>query len=518
VATVVGLAFKLYDPEGLLGDPDKKEYGITCALIPANHPGVEIGKRHNPGSPFMNGPIVGQDVFIPIDWIIGGAPMAGRGWRMLIECLGAGRGVSLPSLSTASSEMNYRLVGAYARIRQQFNTEVGKFEGVQEATAEIAATGYTLEAMRQFVTKGLESGAPAVMTAMAKYHATELMRKSVEHAMDVVGGRAIQKGPRNFLVASYQSVPVAITVEGANILTRSLMIFGQGAMRCHPYLFEELQAMQLEDQSTGLKKFDQLFSAHLGHVFSNLTRTLALGLVCGKFSPVPVNADAFSKSWYQKLNLLSASLASLADIALGVLGGNLKRRELLSARLGDIHSQLFIASAILKFHSARPRTRAEDVHAEYALGRALYAAQEALKDFANNFPLRTLAKLVRFAALPYGNLVQKPNDDLIRALGDLIMEDNPVRQMLGQYLHISQDPQDAAGRVESTYQMLLALGSVWHNFSKARSAGKLHGATLEEQAQDAVAKNIIQPHDVARVLEYDARRFDCLLTDAFEQL
>ncbi len=518
VATVVGLAFKLYDPEGLLGDASKSDYGITCALIPANHPGVDIGLRHNPGSPFMNGPIFGTDVFIPIDWIIGGAPMAGKGWRMLIECLGAGRGVSLPALSTASCEMNYRLVGAYARIRRQFNMEVGKFEGVQEATADIAASGYTLEAMRQFVTKGLETGAPSVMTAMAKYHATELMRKSVEHSMDVVGGRAIQKGPRNFLVASYHSVPVAITVEGANILTRSLMIFGQGAMRCHPYLFEEMQAMQMEDQAAGLKKFDQLFTAHLGHIFSNLMRTKLFGFLCGSFSPLPANADSFSKPWYQKINLLSATLASMSDIALGVLGGNLKRRELLSARLGDIHSQLFIASAILKFHSAHPRSRAEDAHAEYALARALYTAQEALKDFANNFPMGFLAKLVKFIAMPYGNLVKKPNDDLTRELGDLIMEENPVRQMLGQYLHVSKDPAEAMGRVETTYQLLLSLGPVWHNFIKAKSAGKLQGNSIEEQAQDAAAKNIIQPHDVARVVEYDTRRFDCLQTDAFERL
>lgn len=518
VATVVGLAFKVYDPEGLLGDPDKKEYGITCALIPAKHPGVEIGQRHNPGSPFMNGPIFGTDVFIPVDWIIGGAAMAGKGWRMLIECLGAGRGVSLPALSTASCEMNYRMVGAYARIRRQFNMEVGKFEGVQEATANIAASGYTLEAMRQFVTKGLETGAPAVMTAMAKYHATELMRKSVEHSMDVVGGRAIQKGPRNFLVASYHSVPVAITVEGANILTRSLMIFGQGAMRCHPFLFEEMQSMQLEDANEGLKKFDSLFISHLGHVCNNLLRTKLLGFLCGRFSSVPANADDFSKRWYQRINQLSAALASMSDIALAVLGGNLKRRELLSARLGDVHSQLFIASAVLKFHSAHPRTRAEDAHAEYAVARALYAAQEALKDFADNFPAKWLSKLIKFAAMPYGSLVKKPNDDLIRELGDLIMEENPVRQMLGNYLYVSHDPQDAAGRVESTYQMLLSLGTVWQNFLKAKNSGKLSGATIEEQAKDAATKNIIQPHDVTRVVEYDARRFDCLLTDAFDKL
>ncbi len=516
VATVVGLAFKLHDPEGLLGDASKKEYGITCALIPASHPGMEIGKRHNPGSPFMNGPIFGTDVFIPMDWVIGGAAMAGKGWRMLIECLGAGRGVSLPSLSTASGEVNYRLVGAYARIRRQFNTEIGKFEGVQEATADIAGTAYTLEAFRQLVTKGLETGSPSVMTAMAKYHATEMMRKSVEHSMDIVGGRAIQQGPRNFLVYSYHSVPVAITVEGANILTRSLMIFGQGAMRCHPYLFNEMQAMQDEDQARGIKTFDKLFTAHLGHVFSNLVRTQLLGLTRGHFSSVPANADDFSARWYQRINLLSASFASMSDIALAVLGGNLKRRELLSARLGDIHSQLFIACSILKYHSAHPRTRAEDVHAEFAITTALNKAQQALIEFSDNFPVGWVAKLVRFVTLPFGKIVLKPSDDLTRELGDLMLEDNPVRQHLAQYVYVSHEQDDAAGRVESTYQMLLALGPLWTTWLKNQN--KLTGANMTEKLQDAVSKNIIQPQDITRLLEYDARRFDCILTDAFEKL
>jgi acyl-CoA dehydrogenase len=516
VATVVGLAFKLYDPEGLLGDASKKEYGITCALIPANHPGMEIGKRHNPGSPFMNGPIFGTDVFIPIDWIIGGATMAGKGWRMLIECLGAGRGVSLPSLSTASGEVNYRLVGAYARIRRQFNTEIGKFEGVQEATADIASTAYTLEAFRQLVTKGLETGSPSVMTAMAKYHATELMRKSVEHSMDIVGGRAIQQGPRNFLVYSYHSVPVAITVEGANILTRSLMIFGQGAMRCHPYLFNEMQAMQDEDQARGIKTFDTLFTSHLGHVFGNMLRTKLLGLTRGHFSSVPANADDFSERWYQRINLLSASFASMSDIALAVLGGNLKRRELLSARLGDIHSQLMIACAILKYHSAHPRTRAEDVHAEFAITSALNKAQQALIDFSENFPVRWVAKLIRYLTLPWGKIVLPPNDDLTRELGDLMLEDNPIRQSFAQYVYVSHEAEDAAGRVESTYQMLLALGPLWTTWLKNQN--KLVGANMAEKLQDAVSKNIIQPQDVNRLLEYDARRYDCVLTDAFDKL
>lgn len=518
VATVVGLAFKLHDPEGLLGDPNKSDYGITCALLPANHPGVEIGKRHNPGSPFMNGPVIGTDVFIPVDWIIGGAAMAGKGWRMLIECLGAGRGVSLPALSTASGEMSYRMVGAFARIRRQFNTEIGKFEGVQEATAEIAGGTYTLEAMRHLVTKGLETGAPSVMTAMAKYHATEIMRRIVNHSMDVVGGRAIQLGPRNFLAFPYQSIPVAITVEGANILTRSLMIFGQGAMRCHPYLFEEMQAMEIADESEGLKKFDQLFIRHLGHIFSNLVRTKLHGITRGYFSAAPANADDFSRRWYQRINVLSASLAVTSDFALGILGGNLKRRELLSARLGDVHSQLFIACSILKFHSAHPRTRAEDVHAEYAITFALHQAQEALLEFYDNFPARLVANVLQLITFSTGRIVNKPDDNLVRELGDLIMEDNPIRQSLEQYIYLSTDPEDANGRVESTYRLLLELGPVWPKFARAQSKGELVGDTLAQRLQDAVSKNIIAASDVERLQEYDARRFDCVLTDDFDQL
>lgn len=513
VATVVGLAFKLQDPEGLLGDKQKVDYGITCALLPANHPGVEIGQRHNPGSPFMNGPVMGKDVFIPIDWIIGGAAMAGRGWRMLIECLGAGRGVSLPALATASGEMSYRMVGAFARIRRQFNMEIGKFEGVQEVTAEIAGGAYTLEAMRHLVTKGLETGAPGVMTAMAKYHATEIMRTIIDHSMDVLGGRGIQLGPRNFMAFPYQSVPVAITVEGANILTRSLMIFGQGAMRCHPYLFEEMQAMQLPDQKAGLKIFDRLFIRHLGHVLSNMVRLKLYGFSRGLIGDLPANADEFSKRWYQHINLLSASLAVTADFSLAILGGNLKRRELLSARLGDVHSQLFIACSILKFHSAHTRTSEEDLHAQYALTVAIYKAQEALLDFYANFPVRFIAGMLKFITLPFGRLVEKPSDDLTRKMGAMIMDDNPVRQSLGTFVHLNTDPTDATGRVENTYQKLLALGPVWQSFARA----KLQGATLDEKLQDAVNKNIIQQSDVARIREYDALRFDCLLTDAFDE-
>ncbi|UTF59194.1 acyl-CoA dehydrogenase [Gilvimarinus sp. DA14] len=518
VATVVGLAFKLSDPEGLLGDENTRDYGITCALLPADHPGIEIGQRHNPGSPFMNGPIKGKDVFVPVDWIIGGPAMAGKGWRMLIECLGAGRGVSLPALSTASGEMSYLTVGAYSRIRRQFNMEVGKFEGVQEATAEVAANGYTLEAFRQLVTRGLDTGAPSVMTAMAKYHATEMMRTSVNYAMDVVSGRAIQLGPRNFTAFAYRALPVAITVEGANILTRSLMIFGQGAMRCHPYLFDEVQTLQADDKDAAMTEFDQLFMRHLGHVFSNITRLKLFSFTCAKFSATPVNADDFSRVWYQRINHMSAAFAVAADVALGVLGGDLKRRELLSARLGDVHSQLFIACSILKFHGAHPRTAEEDAHAEFALKTAFYKAQTALLAFYANFPSRFIGWAFKFASFPFGRPYKGPSDDEIRQLGGMIMESSSVRQMLSGYVYLNHNPEDAVGRVETTYQMLLELGDVWSTFSRAQAKGELDGDTLEERLDDAVVKGVIQQADVEPLKAYDARRYDCLLTDNFDKL
>ncbi|MCB1690056.1 MAG: acyl-CoA dehydrogenase [Halioglobus sp.] len=518
VATVVGLAFQLRDPDGLLGDPETVDYGITCALLPATHPGIEIGKRHNPGVPFMNGPIKGENVFIPVDWIIGGAEMAGKGWRMLIECLAAGRGVSLPALATASGEMCYLTVGAFARVRRQFNIEIGNFEGVQEATADIAAGAYTLEAMRQLVTCGLDEGAPSVLTAMAKYHATERMRVLVNHGMDVVSGRAIQLGPRNFMASAYHALPVAITVEGANILTRSLMIFGQGALRCHPYLFDEMQSLQHEREQAGVNEFEPLFLQHLGHVGSNFSRLLLYGFTAARFSPVPAEAGEFSKRWYQRINQLSAALAFCADVALGTLGGDLKRRELLSARLGDVHSELFIACSILKYHDSQASGAAATLHADYAVRQSLASAQHALAAFCRNFPVRWLGRVLQLACLPPGSSVHAPGDDQVRDLGDLIMEPNPVRTALADMVYLSSDPEDAVGRLETTYQLLLEVESAWQVFARARSKGELSAQDLEGALKEATDKGLITADEAAALAEYDARRYDCLLTDHFDQL
>ena len=450
VATVVGLAFQLRDPDGLLGDPDTVDYGITCALLPATHPGIEIGKRHNPGVPLMNGPIKGENVFIPVDWIAAGA--------------------------------------------------------------------YALEAMRQLVTRGLDEGAPSVLTAMAKYHATERMRLLVNHGMDVVSGRAIQLGPRNFMASAYHALPVAITVEGANILTRSLMIFGQGALRCHPYLFDEMLSLQRDDEQAGVDEFEPLFLKHLGHVGNNFSRLLLYGVTASRFSETPGQASRFSKRWYQRINQLSAALAMCADVALAVLGGDLKRRELLSARLGDVHSELFIACSILKYHDSTAPSGAATRHAEYALRQSLSAAQQSLAAFCRNFPLRSLARVLHFVCLPPGSTVQSPDDEQIRELGDLILEPNPVREALANMVYVSSDPEDAVGRLETTYQMLLDVDDAWQAFSRARSKGELASLELGGALEEAAEKGIISAEDVAVLAAYDARRYDCLLTDHFDEL
>ena len=518
IATVIGLAFKLHDPDGLLGDTNKSDYGITCALIPASHEGIIVGPRHHPGgSPFMNGTVEGKDVFIPIDWIIGGAENAGKGWRMLMECLAVGRGISLPALSTAAGEMTYLTVGAFAKIRQQFSTSVGKFAGVQEVTSEIASDTYMLEAFRYLVTCGLnQGGKPAVMTAMAKYYATETMRKLVNHGMDVVGGRAIQQGPRNFLASLYQAIPISITVEGANILTRSLMIFGQGSMRCHPYLFEELQLLQMDDKQTALKQMNTIFYQHLGYTFNRTARALAYGFTGGS-NQAPNSADTFTVPYYKIINRFSTNFALTADMCLGLLAGEIKRKEMLSGRLADIHSYMFIATSILKFYEHGQHTQAEQIHAQLALEKVLFQAQEAFIGLFDNFPYPLAASLVKFICFPFGRPLVKPSDKLKQQVGDLIMEDNAFRNVLKQHVYYNTDPQDVTGRMESTFQSLLEIKDLWDKFKKSESKDVFKGLTFEEHIYDAIQINFITQAEANRLLKYNAIRYDSMLTDIFNE-
>ena len=378
IATVLGLAFKLYDPEKLLGD--KEELGITCALIPVSTPGVKIGRRHFPlNVPFQNGPTQGKDIFVPLDYIIGGAKMAGQGWRMLVECLSVGRAITLPSNSTGGIKAVAMATGAYARIRRQFKLPIGKMEGVEEAMARIGGYAYMADASTTMSVGSIDLGEkPSVISAITKYHMTERMRQAIIDAMDIHGGKGICMGPNNYLARGYQGAPVAITVEGANILTRNMIIYGQGAIRCHPYVLAELQAAQLDDQGAAVTAFDKALFGHIGFAISNFFRTFWLSLTGGAFSSAPYG-DATAK-YYKQMNRFSAALALMSDVAMGTLGGDLKRRERISARLGDILSMLYLTSAVLKRYNDEGRKIDDLPLVQWACEDNLAKAQLALNE------------------------------------------------------------------------------------------------------------------------------------------
>jgi acyl-CoA dehydrogenase len=529
VATVVGLAFKLKDPQGLLREylrknavadvakdgleqgPKDGEYGITCALIPAKHPGVSIGRRHYPGSAFMNGPIFGHDVFIPIDWIIGGPKMAGHGWRMLVECLSAGRGISLPALATAAGQASYRMTGAYSRIRRQFKVAVGKFEGVQEATGRIAGYTYTLEAMRLLSASAVDHCTPSVVTGIAKYHMTEIMRKVLIDAMDVFSGRGIQQGPRNPLAQAYKSVPIAITVEGANILTRNLMIFGQGAIRSHAYVLDEMEAARTGD----VKKFDRLLFAHLGSAVNRAVRAFTHGLTGAVFARSP--KAGITAPYFKKMEHLSASLSFLADMTMGVLGGELKRKERLSARLGDVLSQLYIASSVLRFYIANGERENEASHLRWAMDNALAEAGKALEEFLRNFPVRPVAWLMRLVTLPLGNPYQPVADKLNGEVAEQMLEPGDLRDRLSHLVFRNGGKNDPISILEHAFDLLIDAEEPYVKYFKAAAKNQLDGEHIADKLRDAVKKNIITAEEAKRVEEYDAARFDAILTDDFSK-
>ncbi|EDY87311.1 acyl-coenzyme A dehydrogenase [gamma proteobacterium HTCC5015] len=510
VATVVGLAFKLQDPDGLLGDPNKSDYGITCALIPSDHPGVEIGRRHYPGA-FMNGPINGTDVFIPVDWIIGGAEKAGGGWRMLVECLSAGRGISLPALSAAASKVAYRMTGAHSRLRRQFKTPIGLFEGVQEANGRIAGLTYKLEAMRTLTASAVDVCSPSVITAMAKYHMTEMMRVIVNDSMDVLGGRAVQMGPRNYVATGYHGIPIAITVEGANILTRNLMIFGQGAIRCHPYVFPEMEAARDDN----LSEFDKLLWGHIGYSANRGIRSFTYALTGSAFANTPVSGPM--AKYYKQLTRMSSALAFVSDVTMGVLGGDLKRKENLSARLGDVLSQLYMASAVLKYFYDNGETDEDLPHAEWAVQHSLYEIQLAFDGFFANFPNRLVARFMKLVTFPTGRSYKKPADELHNKLALMMMEPTALRDRLTKEAYFGSSADDVTGRMECAYNALIKVEPVYNRYMKAFGKGKIEGLDTESRLKDAVEKQIVTQEEADQIAEFDKLRYDAILTDAFEK-
>ncbi len=511
VATVLGLAFKLYDPAHLLGD--KEELGITCALIPTDTPGVEIGNRHFPlNQAFMNGPNRGKDVFIPLDWIIGGEKRAGQGWRMLMECLAAGRSISLPALSTGAGKLVSRATGAYARVRKQFKNPIGRFEGVEEALARVAGLTYMMDAARTLTAAAVDLGeSPSVVSAVVKYHLTESMRTVVNDAMDIHGGNGICMGPKNLMGRVYQSIPIGITVEGANILTRSLIIFGQGAIRCHPYVFREMRAVAENDAT----EFDRAFSGHVGFTISNAARSLWLGLSGARLAPSPVRGP--SRRCYQQLTRMSAVFALASDISLLVLGGSLKRREKLSGRLADMLSYLYLASAALKRFEDQNRP-AEDLPLLYwVCEHALYKMQHSLDGLLKNFPNRPVAWLLRLLVFPLGKPFSGPTDQLGHQCADLLLSPSDTRDRLTQGLYVPTEPGQALANLEYALELQIALAPLEKKVRAALKNGELLPAAEAELWQQAFNKKVINNEEFAQWQAADAARLAAISVDEFDK-
>ena len=453
VATVLGLAFKVFDPDGLLGG--EEELGITCALIPAETTGVTIGNRHFPlNSAFQNGPNSGKDVFIPMDFIIGGQANIGNGWRMLVESLSVGRGISLPAVGVAAGKSCARNTGAYAYLRKQFNTSIGKFEGVEEALTNIGGMAYMMEAGRLLTLSALDSGEkPSIITAILKCYNTEHMRQVINHAMDVHGGRGICMGPSNYLARAYQSIPVGITVEGANILTRSMIIFGQGAIRCHPYLVSEMEAATMPESAAADIVFDQALRGHAEYFLTNYCRVFIYGISASHLAPSPYPGRI--GNYYRRLGQMSAAFAVCADLVLMILGGSFKRKEKLSGRFADALAYMFYASAALKKFEADGQPRTDLPLVEWTAKYCLYQVQMALDEILRNFPIKWLGVIVRHSIFPLGLSLRQPNDSLGHRVASLLIRPGEARDRLTTGIYITDDPADITGCLEDALHKVI---------------------------------------------------------------
>ena len=511
VATVLGLAFKLRDPEGLLGE--KEDLGITCALIPTHLKGVEIGNRHFPlNVPFQNGPTRAKELFVPLDFIIGGPKMAGQGWRMLVECLSVGRGITLPSNSTGGIKSAALATGAYARIRRQFKQPIGQMEGIEEPLARLAGNAYVMDAASNLTVAGIDLGEkPSVISAIVKYHCTHRGQRSIIDAMDIVGGKGICLGPANFLARGYQGAPIAITVEGANILTRSMIIFGQGAIRCHPYVLKEMEAAY-SPNSDAVEKFDMALAGHVGFVLSNLVRSLWLGLTDGYGSQAPTR-DA-TKRYYQQLNRYSANLALLADVSMAVLGGSLKRKERLSARLGDILSQLYLSSATLKRfeNDGRPVEDLPLVH--WGLQDSLRQTEIAIDEFLANFPNRFIGRALRLIIMPFGRVRKTPSDKLDSKLAEILQTPSATRSRIGRNQYLTPSDHNPAGKVEQALTVILQAEPLFDKVCKALNQRRPFTG-LDEVAKLGLEAKVLTIQEAALLSEAEAHRLYTINVDDF---
>ena len=514
VATLIGLAFRMYDPDGLLGD--KRDIGITLALLPRETAGVEVGRRAMPlNSPFQNGPVRGQEVFLPLSQLIGGEAYAGKGWQMLVECLSIGRSITLPSTASGGAKLAAVVTGAYARIRKQFGLSIGRFEGVQEALARIAGNAYTISALSEASAAAVARGElPAVPSTISKYHCTELGRQVAQDAMDIHGGKGIILGPRNYLGRSWQASPIAITVEGANIMTRSLMIFGQGAILCHPWVLKEMKAAMLPDEDERVREFDRNLFGHIGFAISNAVRSLWFGLTAARFGKAP--GDAYTRRYYRKLNRYSAALALCADTSMLLLGGKLKFKESLSGRLGDVLSQLYIASALLKRYEDQGRPETDHPLLAWSLLNAVHKIEVALSGALRNFPVRPVGWLLWALIFPLGRRATPPGDRLSRRAASLLMSPNEARDRLATGVFTTPGPTNPAGRINSYLQAVILAEPVERKFLKAIKGSDIEGLTFTAQLDEGVREGWITGEERRQLEELRAMTVDTISVDDFD--
>src|SRR6185295_2173791 len=497
-ATLLGLAFRLFDPENHLGQGE--DVGITLALVPTDHPGVEIGRRHLPaGAAFPNGPTRGRDVFVPVDWIIGGAERAGQGWTMLMNCLAAGRSISLPATSAAGAKSMLRTSTAYARIRRQFNLPIGFMEGIEEPLARLAESAYELEAARAVTASMVSAGEkPAVISALLKYVSTERMRACVNDALDIHGGRGICDGPSNYIQGAYQMVPVGITVEGANILTRTLITFAQGALRSHPYLFTEIEALQDPDQDLGVPAFERAFDGHVAFTVSNIFGALFHNLTLGAFAGAPPNAGA-TRRWWKQLARASRSFALVADATVALLGGGLKVRQKITGRMADALTELYLLSCILKRYEDDGCPRADQKLVDYCAENCLYRFDKALAGTLDNFPMRWVRLLMRPLVFPYGLARNPASDSVGKAIVRAALQPGEFRDRLTRDIFNTDDPSDRVGLLEHTFIKVIAAEEADKKLERAIRKGDVHRYYNNDWIAEAEKKGVIN-EDEARML------------------
>lgn len=508
VATVIGLAFRLFDPENLLGKGH--DVGISCALIPASTPGVIKGRRHFPlNTAFLNGPTQGKDVFVPIDTLIGGPAMAGCGWRMLMECLSVGRAISLPSSASGGSQAAALGSGAYARVRKQFNQPIGNFEGIEEPLARIAGNTYMIDAALTMTAAAIDHGAkPSVAGAILKYHTTERARLVAIDAMDIHGGKGICLGPNNYLGRGYQGTPISITVEGANILSRSLIIFGQGAIRCHPYVLKEIESVRAHD----LQKFDQAFWGHVGFFYANFIKSIVFIFTNARMTKAP---SGKTRRYYQLVHRYSSNLAFLADFSMIMLGGELKRKEKLSARLGDLLSNLYLASAVLKRFHQDGEPAGDLPVVEWVCQQLIYECAIAIQGVIANFPSKWAKIALKLVLQPFGVQRHKPSDKLGQQLARILTEPNETRNRLTRLVFCELSENCPLGKVEDAFLKICMAELLEKKVSRAVKANKLQALTLLEQIDEAVLCAVLSKEEAQCLREAELARQQAIAVDDF---